>query len=228
MSRRYENNRILVYGDLHLPFHDKRSFDFLAQLKDEYKPDRVIDLGDTADSYNFSRYPKTPDSMSVSEEIKKLRKCVGTLASIFPKVDIMKSNHCERLYSKATVAGIPREFIKPYREVLEAPDTWKWHRDLTLTVDKTREKIYFCHERGSDVMRLAKSLGISTVMGHCHSGFGIQYFANPLRTMFAAQCASLISDRGAPFAYNKAHFYRPLKGAIVIIDGVPEMIRLDG
>lgn len=225
-TKRYDNNIILAYGDLHFPFHDKRAFDFLAQLKDEYNPDRVIDLGDTSDSYSFSRYPKSPEAMSVSEEIKKLRKNIKTLSSIFPKVDVMKSNHCDRLYSKATVSGIPRELIVPYKDLLGAPDGWKWHKDLTLTVDKTREKIYFCHERGSNVLQLAKALGISTVMGHVHSGFGVQYFANPLRTMFAAQCGCLVSDKGVAFAYNKHNLFRPMKGCVVIIDGVPELKRL--
>ena len=227
MNKRYDNNIILAYGDLHFPFHDKRAFDFLAQIKKYYNPDRVIDLGDTSDSYNFSRYPKSPEAMSTSEEIKKLRKCVQTLASIFPRVDIMKSNHCDRLYSKATVAGIPRELIVPYRDVLQAPEGWKWHKDLTLTVDKTREKIYFCHERGSNVMTLAKGLGMNTVMGHVHSGLGIQYFANPLGIKFAAQCGCLVSDRGVPFEYNKRNFFRPMKGCFIIIDGVPEIRRLE-
>lgn len=225
-TKRYDNNVILVYGDLHFPFHDKRAFDFLAQLKDEYQPDRVVDLGDTADAYSFSRYPKSPSAMSASEEIKKLRKCVGTLASIFPRVEVMKSNHTDRLYSKATISGIPRELIVSYKELLGAPEGWKFHKDLTLTVDKTREKIYFCHERGSDVYRLAKSMGMSAVMGHQHNSFGLQYFSNPIKTMFAAQCGSLISDKGYAFAYNKANLFRPMKGAIIIVDGVPELKRL--
>lgn len=227
MKRRYDNNIILAYGDCHFPFHDSRTFDFLNDLNNEFKPDRVIDLGDTSDSYSFSRYPKSPEAMSISEEIKKLRKCVRKLGSIFPKVDIMHSNHCSRLYSKATVSGIPRELIMPYKQVLEAPEEWRWYKDLCLTVDKTREKIYFCHERGSNVLSLAKALGISTVMGHVHSGLGIQYFANPLRTMFAAQCGCLISDTGVPYEYNKANLFRPMKGCIIIIDGVPGIRRLD-
>ena len=52
---------------------------------------------------------------------------------------------------------------------------------------------------------------------------GIQYFANPLKTMFAATTGCLISDKGCPFSYNKANLYRPMKGALIIIDGVPEL-----
>lgn len=225
-QKRYDNNVILVYGDLHFPFHDKRAFDFLNDLNNAYRPDRVIDLGDTSDSYSFSRYPKSPEAMSTSEEIKKLRKGIKTLSSIFPKVDVMKSNHTDRLYSKSSIAGIPREFIVSYKDLLGAPADWKFHKDLTLTVDNTREKIYFCHERGSNVLQLAKSLGMSAVMGHVHSQFGVQYFSNPLRTMFAAQCGCLVSDKGVAFEYNKANLFRPLKGALVIIDGVPELKRL--
>lgn len=225
-TKRYDNNIILAYGDLHFPFHDKRAFDFLAQIKDDYRPDRIIDLGDTSDQYSFSRYPKDPRALSITEELQKLRKCIKTLGKLFPKVDIMTSNHCERMYSKATLSGIPRELLKPYREIIEAPEGWRWYKELTLTVDKTREKIYFCHERGSNVLQLAKTIAMNTIMGHVHSGFNIQYFHNPLKQMFAVQCGCLISDEGVPYQYNKHNIFRPVKGAVVIIDGTPNLIKL--
>lgn len=225
--KRYDNNIILCYGDLHLPYHDKGAFDFLAQVNDYYKPDRVIDMGDLADQYNFSRYPKDPTALSTTDELRLLRKGVKTLISLFPKLDLLTSNHCERLYSKATISGIPRELILPYKDILGAPDNWRWHKEMTLTVDKTRQKIYFVHERGSNVLALAKSIAMNTVMGHVHSGMGIQYFANPIRTMFAAQNPCLASDEGPSFSYNKHNIYRPLRGCIVIIDGVPEIVRMD-
>lgn len=224
--KRYGNNCILVYGDLHLPFHDKRAFDFLADLNREFKPDRVIDLGDQTDQYCFSKYPKDPKALSITEEMKRLRKGIKTLASIFPSMWILESNHCGRLYSKATISGIPREFILPYRDLIGAPDGWRWHKDLTLTVDKTRERIYFCHERGNNVLQLAKSIAMNTVQGHFHNGMSVQYFANPIKEMFAVQCPCLISDEGPPFAYNKRGIYRPLKGAVVIIEGTPSIVRL--
>lgn len=226
MKKRYDNNRILAYSCLHFPFQDRHTFDFLADLKREYEFDRVIDLGDTLDQYCFSRYPKDPKGLSINEEIKKARKAVAILSSIFPKVEVMQSNHCERLYSKATLSGIPREFMRPYRELIGAPDGWRWHKDLTLTIDKTREHTYFCHERGNSPINLAKSIGMNVVHGHIHNSMGIQYFANPLKTMFAATTGCLISDKGCPFSYNKANLYRPMKGALIIIDGVPELKRL--
>lgn len=228
MSRkRYDNNIILCYGDLHLPYHDKRAFDFLAQVNDYYKPDRVIDMGDLADQYNFSRYPKDPTALSTTDELRLLRKGVKTLSSIFPKIDLLTSNHDNRLYSKATISGIPRELIVPYKEMVGAPDNWRWHKSITLTIDKTRDRVYFVHDPGSSVFNLAKSISMNTVAGHIHSAMGVQYFANPLKQMFAAQTGCFISDEGAPFEYNKKGIYRPLRGCIVIIDGVPEIVRMD-
>lgn len=226
MTKRYDNNIILAYSCLHLPFQDKRAFDFLADINRDYKPDRVISLGDDADHYTLSRYPKDPSALSLKEEIKKLTKETKTLGLIFPKMDIMLSNHLERLYSKATVGGIPREFIKPYKEIIGAPSEWRWYKSLSITVDKTREKIYFVHDPGPSALNLAKSIAMNVVAGHLHSSMGLQYFANPLKEMFAAQVGCLISDQGVPFEYNKRNVYRPLKGALIIIDGIPNIIRL--
>ena len=225
-NKRYDNNRILVYSCLHFPFHDKRVFDFLNELEREYRFDRVIDLGDTVDQYSFSRYTKSPAALSASEEIKRAKKCIATLGSIFPKVDVMSSNHCDRLYSRAMINGIPREYIKPYREILEAPTDWKWYKDLSITIDKTRDKVYFCHEKGANALSLAKSISMNVVMGHLHSTAGVNYFNNPLKEMFAVQTGCLVSDKGPPFEYNKKHVFRPVKAACIIIDGVPEIRRL--
>ena len=546
-NKRYDNNRILVYSCLHFPFHDKRVFDFLNELEREYRFDRVIDLGDTVDQYSFSRYTKSPAALSASEEIKRAKKCIATLGSIFPRVDVMSSNHCfddkteiltknkgfikfselsyedfvgtynkeskeieyqkpsyihnedydgdmihinsfsrdllitpehrlfvskgttknykmvyakdliskksyrvyqkdsgintneeydisdaklriigwyltdasqsgnqifffqrkskytdissildslgisyniyekdcsrithicgkklkktpenqivltcnnflkdivpdrytipewmfslsqrqidilldvmvqadgtfldyrngeykvlygtelflnqvqilltfsgykaaiksyrekdwklniikrtdscidnfykrfkiekysgkiycatvpndtlvvrrngkisitgncDRLYSKAMINGIPREYIKPYREILEAPQDWKWYKDLSITIDKTRDKVYFCHEKGANALSLAKSISMNVVMGHLHATAGVNYFNNPLKEMFAVQTGCLVSDKGPPFEYNKKHVFRPVKAACIIIDGVPEIRRL--
>lgn len=225
-ERRYDNNRILVYSCLHFPFHNKNVFDFLNDLNNEYKFDRVVDLGDTTDAYALSRYPKSPSALSASEEMKRVRKCIAILGSIFPKVEVMESNHSERLYSKALVNGIPREYIKPYKEIIEAPKDWKWHKDLILTIDKTRDKVYFCHEKGANALSLAKSISMNVVMGHLHSTAGIQYFTTPLDEYFAVQTGCLISDKGVAFEYNKKHVFRPVLSAAIIIDGKPEVIKL--
>lgn len=226
MKKRYDNNRILAFSCCHFPFHDSRLFKFFRELNNDFKFDRVVDLGDTLDQYNFSRYSKSPSALSLNEEIKQSKECIAELASIFPDQIKIRSNHCERLYSKAVVNGIPREFIKPYNELIGAPEGWKWHDDYILTVDKTREKIYFTHEKGRDAVSLAKTIGINVVRGHQHNISSIQHIGTPISEIFAAQTGCLISDEGPPFAYNKNNVFRPIKSVVIILDGEPGIIKL--
>ena len=37
---------VLAISDLHFPYEHKHAFDWLAQLKKEFKPDRIICMGD--------------------------------------------------------------------------------------------------------------------------------------------------------------------------------------
>lgn len=226
MKKRYENNRILAFSCLHLPYQDPRALRFLKELDNDFKFDRVVDLGDTLDQYNFSRYPKAPSAMSLTEEIKQAKEGVRELAEIYPEQIKVKSNHSERLYSKAIMNGIPREFIKPYSELIGAPDSWKWYDDYTLTVDKNRSRIFFTHEKGSSAEHLAKSIGTCVVRGHEHSNASIKYINTPDKEIFAAQAGCLISDEGEPFAYNKKNVFRPVKSVLVIIEGEPSIIKL--
>jgi len=37
--------RILVISDLHIPYHHKDSIEFLKEIKKQYKPDFVVNIG---------------------------------------------------------------------------------------------------------------------------------------------------------------------------------------
>jgi len=223
--KRYNNDRVLIYGDLHAPYQDKGALDFLADINREYKPDRVIDVGDTLDQHPLSRFPKDPSANTVIKEFNKAKKVIKKLGKIFPRVDIMKSNHCERLYMRATHAGIPREYILPYKEVIGAPEGWRWHEDLTITINATRKQIFFAHTKAGSTLNIAKAYGSHVAFGHKHNLFGVQYFTVPSGEYFAIDVGSLISDKGYPFQYNKGSAYRPTRGCFMIVEGQPIPIK---
>ena len=224
--KRYSNDSVLLYGDLHAPYQHKDTLDFLADVNREWKPDRVIDMGDTLDQYAVSRYPKSPAADNVVKELKKAKKVVRQLGKIFPKVDILKSNHCERLYQRATVAGIPREYLLPYATLIDAPDGWKWHDDLSLTINATREQLYLIHTKSGTTLNLAKYYSSNVAVGHKHHSFGVQWFTTPKGTYFAIDVGCLISDKGYAFSYNKGQALRPTKGCFMIVEGVPVPIKM--
>ena len=43
------NKRILVISDLHIPYHRPDSFEFLKEIKKQYKPDTIVNIGDEID-----------------------------------------------------------------------------------------------------------------------------------------------------------------------------------
>ena len=102
-----DNSRILFISDLHIPFHHEDSFDFLRHLKQKYKPTRVICLGDELDKNSLSYHEKNPDLYSPGHELQVSIPFIHELEEIFPKMDILESNHGSLVWRKAKTFGIP-------------------------------------------------------------------------------------------------------------------------
>ena len=220
--KRRNNDIILAFGDTHFPYCHPRTFEFLATVVELYPDiDRVVHMGDLLDQYCFSSYPKAPNHDTPNAEIEAAKRCVKQLAKMFPHMEIMASNHDDRLYKKGTHAGIPKEILLPYEELIGSPRGWRWHKDLTLTVDSTREKVHFRHTTSELTLNAAKSLGCTTVLGHSHNRFGVQAVKGPARMVYGVDTGCLISDKGSPYAYNKGSVTRPIHGCVLIVRGVP-------
>ena len=79
------NKKILVISDLHIPYHHKDSFNFLKEIKKQFKPDTIINIGDSLDFHAISMHDSNPDLFSAGHELQQARKYVKELESIFPK-----------------------------------------------------------------------------------------------------------------------------------------------
>ena len=225
LPKRYTNNSILAYGDIHAPYHHPDTLDFLRDVSQAYRPDRIIDLGDDLDMYTVSDYPKDidhPDNWS--SEFKKARKFIQQLGLLFPEQEVLSSNHCDRAYKKSRVAGVPREFMVPFLKVIDAPPGWRLKDYIRLTVDYSREHWLFQHTMVSGALSAAKNLGVSVCLGHSHTKFGAEAFNNGEDVVWGVDAGCLISDKGSPFAYNKNQIGRPIRGCVVILEGTPQLI----
>ena len=92
------NKRILVISDMHLPYQHKDAIKFLAEIKKEFKPDRVINIGDLLDFHAISMHTHDPDLASAGHELTMARKYVKELESIYPQVTEVDSNHSSLVY----------------------------------------------------------------------------------------------------------------------------------
>lgn len=129
-----------------------------------------------------------------------------------------------RIYKKAIISGVPRETIVPYKDIIGAPSTWKWLPYLNLTVDSDRSSWHFVHTITGGALRAAKDKSTNVCIGHLHTSFGASSFNNGKKLIFGVDSGCLISDEGSPYKYNKVSVGRPIRGCVMIIDGIPQMI----
>jgi hypothetical protein len=219
----YENSCILIIPDLHCPYQHKDTLRFLAAVKLEYEPTRVICLGDELDSHAMSFHTSDPDLDSAGTELGRAREFLSELEMLFPKLDLLHSNHGSMLYRRGKEHGIPKHMLKSYNDVLGVSSGWQWHEDLTLELPNG-QLVHFHHGRSADPLKVAQSLGMSYVAGHYHTQFNIQYFSTPIALNWAMQSGCLIDDHSLAFAYNKLSVGRPILGCSLIIDSQPKLV----
>jgi hypothetical protein len=223
MSKKYQNSRILVLSDMHQPFAHPDAVSFLKAIRTKYKPDRVICIGDEVDAHNLSFHDSDPDLMSAGDELKEAISTLMPIYKLFPKVDVIDSNHGSLAFRKAYANGIPKAYLRSYGEVLSAPTGWKWHTDLTITMSDGNQ-VYFHHGLSSNILKVVKEYSINVCQGHFHNSAGVQYASTPEKLLWGLQVGCLINDKSMAFAYNKTTLGRPLIGVGLIIDGQPRWL----
>lgn len=217
------NNRVLVIGDLHVPYQHPDAFQFLKAIKKKFKPDKVIDIGDECDFHALSYHDSDPDLMSAGHELKSAREYMKQLEKLFPKMDLIHSNHGSLYYRKAKTNGVPQAALLPYNDLLGVGNGWKWHPELTIKLSNG-QKCYFHHGRNANVVKVSQMYGMSAVQGHYHEKFLIEYWANSEGLYFAAQTACLVDDDSFAMAYNNTNLKRPIIGSLMIINGHPLLV----
>lgn len=219
-SGEYDNSRILFISDMHIPYHNDNTLNFLEVLKNRYEPTRIICLGDELDKHALSFHSSDPDLDSAGVELEKALPTIKELEKMFPEMSLIDSNHGSMVYRKAKEHGIPRRYIKSYNDVLEVGEGWVWHNDLTLELPDG-QKVYVHHGKSADAMKTSQAMAMSHVCGHFHESFGVKYWANPNGLFWAMNAGCLINDKSLAFHYNNVNLKRPIVGTGLIIDGYP-------
>lgn len=210
---------ILVISDTQAPAHHPDTIDFLIHLKDKYRPDHVVHIGDECDFRNLSKYAKDPDLCGPLDEVRQGLEFMHDLYDMFPECRVCISNHGARVFNRAFDAGIPVRFLKSYPQFMEAPEGWVWDHEYEI------DNIRFFHGEGlsGDGSRL-KACTLrqkSVVFGHIHSHAGISWFSTRESLIFGFNVGCLIDTKSPYFSYNKHQLHRPIIGTGVIVDGLP-------
>ncbi len=217
-----KKNTVLAIPDLHFPAHHPDTFAFLKAVKEKFKPNEIVCLGDEIDAAGLGDWDKDPDGPSPGDELKNAIKYMKELYKIFPVVKACVSNHTDRIYRKPFKSGIPKTLIKSYKEILEAPAGWEWADSWEI------DGIMYEHGEGfsgkDGALKAAQANMNSTVIGHLHSYAGIQYYANARHLIWGFNVGCLIDRHHAAFNYGKHIKAKPIIGVGLIQSGVPRFI----
>jgi hypothetical protein len=211
--------KVLVIPDLQIPFHHRDAFKFLDYVREKVKPTRVVCIGDSIDSHALSDYIHNPDGYSAGHEHKRAIKYLHELYAIFPEVVEVESNHNNRVFRKAYSAGIPKHFLKTYKEFMEAPKGWDFQPHIIIDEIMYEHGDSFNGQYAAKVAALANMR--STVIGHHHNTASIHYVSNKESMMFGMNVGCLIDNTAYAFEYNKKNKTQPTLSCGVVDEGVP-------
>ncbi len=221
-----KNSRVLVISDLHAPYYHKDTIPFLTAIKKLFNPDRVILTGDEIDGHCMSFHDTDPDlPFSPSSELEKAIEHLQPIYKLFPKADVLESNHGSLVYRRGKHGGLPRHVFREYREILNAPKQWRWHNDLTIQLSDDKE-CYFHHGRSANGLSVSQSMAMNYVQGHYHTMYEVRYHSTPKGVYWAATTGCMIDDTSLAFSYNKLPIKRPMIGCLIILNGQPKLLPL--
>jgi hypothetical protein len=211
--------KVIGIGDIHAPVTHPAYMRFCADLRDHYKCDRVMFIGDCVDWHAISFHARHPDAPGPKDEYKLAALEISKWYKAFPKANVCIGNHDARVIRVAESAGIPSQFIRDYSDTWSTPG-WKWDYEWSL------DEVYYFHGTGNGGIHpsfnTATKMGMSVVQGHIHSAGGIKWRANPVRRWFGMDTGCGIDDKAYAFAYGRDQKIRSILSACVVLDGVPQ------
>jgi predicted phosphodiesterase len=212
--------KVLVIGDTHLPAVHPGYLDFVSDVGEKNRCDKVVHIGDVVDLHAVSRFKKLPEAPGAMDEYKQTMKEMSRWKRRFPKLLVTIGNHDWRPYTQAQEVGIPSHYMKNYNELYKT----KWHWKLETVIDG----VYYFHGTGVAGLHPAyntmQKMLMSTVMGHVHSAGGLKWRANPEKRLFGMDVGCGVDDKHLAFKYGEHLKVRSILSCGVVIDGMPNHI----
>lgn len=216
--------RVLTISDIQAPYQHKDTLAFYRRLKRDIRPDLVVSMGDETDQRTLSRYISDPSDPSGGDEYKAAMAFWAEMYALFPAAKAVHSNHGERVFKRATEAGIPWQYLKTVREWMKAPRGWEWRDYWEI------DRVHFEHgERASGqagLRNLVIANMMNTCIGHHHESPGTTWVANDRYTFWGMNSGSMVDKDGAGLRYTKKNRHKPVLGTGVILDLVPRFVPL--
>jgi hypothetical protein len=206
-----------IIGDMHHPFCHPNYLEFVRDTFRKYGVTKAVCAGDEWDNCALSEYDDDPDGLSPGDERMAALESIQPWYKAFPKLEVMESNHGLRPFKKAMRAGIPRAYLRGYREFMQAPIGWQWHKRLII------KNVLYIHGEPHNgqlaAINAAKANRISTVIGHVHSYGGCLYSRTNKDEIFGLNVGCGIEQNAYAFQYADSMPARPTLGVGIVRQG---------
>lgn len=215
---------ILVIPDQHAPYQHADALAFLREVKRQFNPDLVVNLGDELDYHSLSFHDSDPNLDSASAELEKAKVFLSELHAEFPDMLVCHSNHGSMVYRRAKAHGIPVQMLRKYRDVIfpaHGAPGWSWA--FGWRVETPLGPVMFKHQ-ANGILADAAHNACNLIVGHNHGNFSIEYSASSAHLYYGAYAGCLIDKDSIAFAYGKHSLKKPIVGCIVVLNGRPVLI----
>lgn len=228
-----QGRRVLIIPDTHMPYEHPDALKFATAVykervftKRKGKSPVVIHLGDEVDFCNISMHDTPCDlEESPKTELDKAVQKLQDWQEVFPKVNVLTSNHTSLVYRRAEKHGLPTQLFKTYQDFLCAPH-WEWHDEIIL--ETSMGEVYLCHGKTASSGKLSKEMGTyGSIQGHYHGRFECVWSVTATSARWSAYSGCLISSKELAFNYGKNHIPKPILGCMWLTEkGYPMMERM--
>ncbi len=205
---------VMAIPDMHHPFCHPDALTFCVAVRDRFRPQSIVCLGDEIDAHALSRHLPDPDGLSPGKELELAVETLIPFYREFPEVLVCESNHTVRPWKKAFEAGLPAAFLPTYSKLLNAPDGWIWKNRhevdgvLYIHGDSGKSGAY-AHQN------YVKAFKQSVVIGHIHAHAGVQYDGQ----LFGMNAGCLIDHTAYAFKYARNMATAVNLGVGIVMDG---------
>lgn len=208
---------VLVIGDPHEPFCKDGYLEFCREMQEQYDCGTVIHIGDAVDNHAISYHEKDVDGMSAGTEFNLAKQKMKRWYHTFPEVRVCIGNHDALPFRKVFSAGLPKEWLKSYEELLEAPKSWKW--DFV----HQHEGVIYQHGTGLSgemaSINAARENRQSTVIGHLHTVCNTRFLASYKDVIFGCSVGCGIDHSKYAFVYGRENTRKPVLACSVVLEG---------
>jgi len=190
-----DENRILVIGDLHEPFCLDGYLEFCKDTYKRYNCNKVVFIGDVIDAHYSSYHETDADGLGGKDELELAINKIARWYKAFPKADVTLGNHDRLIIRKAQTSNIPSKWIREFKDVLETPN---WNFVTEVWYDGVR---YVHGDKSGKPHMAARRDMVSTVSGHFHTDFGVNWYFGKTRAIFSMAVGCGVDSKSYAMAY---------------------------